>query len=480
MACTFLTKAEANAVKCSICRSYLSVGPIWIRRNYRPVCGRCTVSSDESKHEAIFYEKVAKYMIFPCRYDVHGCDVQLAWGSVLSHEQSCQLMPIKCAAFRCDDELRLEAMEEHFLNRHPDLIMNKNEFQLPSNIFEKNSHFNKLFIWQNKKYLVQISFYQGACYCRISSFEELNGEIFYDLSVHDLERTGEIHIRGIKMTHYHNKNHDYDQMKRLDYGALSELLSKDLICQFNILGNKASETNHLIEKLLPDLECPVCFQYMRPPIYMCEAGHSICNMCRNKVSKCPSCRKDFKELRNFTLEKVFEHVPYSCIFNQNGCNFRGSTEELVFHEPCCSYFREKSENQTCYYNSVSPCSWMGNVLQFTRHMRDSHGREILKLSSPITLTWNKLMQTTTFTSYDGEIFRVKFDYGRGFKIQVLKVSSLRKREYKFYVHFTNTDDDICILAKECAETILDINCSLIKPFLIRNKLTFTLKIIATH
>ena len=44
----------------------------------------------------------------------------------------------------------------------------------------------------------------------------------------------------------------------------------------------------------PDLasffECPVCFDYVLPPIIQCSAGHLVCSNCRPKLTCCPTCR----------------------------------------------------------------------------------------------------------------------------------------------------------------------------------------------
>ena len=43
-----------------------------------------------------------------------------------------------------------------------------------------------------------------------------------------------------------------------------------------------------------ELECPICFELSRPPVFQCPEGHIICHNCRPKVSKCPVCRYVFK------------------------------------------------------------------------------------------------------------------------------------------------------------------------------------------
>ena len=56
-----------------------------------------------------------------------------------------------------------------------------------------------------------------------------------------------------------------------------------------------------------ELECPICFELSRPPIYQRPEGHIICNDCRPRVSRCPVCRFVFQgmpDIRNRFIEKL--------------------------------------------------------------------------------------------------------------------------------------------------------------------------------
>lgn len=37
-------------------------------------------------------------------------------------------------------------------------------------------------------------------------------------------------------------------------------------------------------------ECPVCFDYVLPPILQCQSGHLVCSNCRPRLTCCPTCR----------------------------------------------------------------------------------------------------------------------------------------------------------------------------------------------
>jgi hypothetical protein len=45
-----------------------------------------------------------------------------------------------------------------------------------------------------------------------------------------------------------------------------------------------------------ELECPVCMEIARPPIYQCEEGHIICAHCKPLLTNCPhNCGKKYSE-----------------------------------------------------------------------------------------------------------------------------------------------------------------------------------------
>lgn len=51
-------------------------------------------------------------------------------------------------------------------------------------------------------------------------------------------------------------------------------------------------------------ECPVCFDYVLPPILQCQSGHLVCSSCRSKLTCCPTCRGSLGNIRNLAMEKV--------------------------------------------------------------------------------------------------------------------------------------------------------------------------------
>ena len=91
----------------------------------------------------------------------------------------------------------------------------------------------------------------------------------------------------------------------------------------------ANSTNQDLASLF---ECPVCFDYVLPPIlqvrmkcslsasssfmtvsFQCHAGHLVCSNCRPKLTCCPTCRGQLGgNIRNLAMEKVASTVMFPC------------------------------------------------------------------------------------------------------------------------------------------------------------------------
>ncbi|CAG9858305.1 unnamed protein product [Phyllotreta striolata] len=125
------------------------------------------------------------------------------------------------------------------------------------------------------------------------------------------------------------------------------------------------------DELLQDLECPVCMEYLTPPIRMCTSGHSICDDCRSKITFCPLCAKKFSTGRNVTLEHVAEKIKYPCTYRKYGCKEKLSCNELYNHQRKCTYMEI-----VCFFSYL--CQFKGSLQDQLSHCR-CHDRYCLTM-----------------------------------------------------------------------------------------------------
>lgn len=133
-------------------------------------------------------------------------------------------------------------------------------------------------------------------------------------------------------------------------------------------------------------ECPVCFDYVLPPIYQCSSGHLVCSNCRPKLSCCPTCRGPLAGIRNLAMEKVANTVSFPCKYASAGCEVNLPHTEKTEHEDFCE-FRPYS----CPCPGAS-CKWQGSLDSVMPHLMHAHksittlqGEDIVFLATDINL-----------------------------------------------------------------------------------------------
>lgn len=118
-------------------------------------------------------------------------------------------------------------------------------------------------------------------------------------------------------------------------------------------------SDSLINDLLIELECPVCSAYLTPPIRQCATGHSICESCRNKLTRCGLCESNFTESRNISLEGLAVKMRYPCINKSTGCTAVLAYNEREVHELQCKY-----KGFNC---AMENCTWIGKLEDLPTH-----------------------------------------------------------------------------------------------------------------
>lgn len=133
-------------------------------------------------------------------------------------------------------------------------------------------------------------------------------------------------------------------------------------------------------------ECPVCFDYVLPPILQCQNGHLVCSSCRQKLTCCPTCRGPIGNIRNLAMEKVANTVFFPCKYSLTGCTALLSHSDKPEHEEACEF-----RPYLCPCPGAS-CKWQGSLDQVMAHLVHSHksittlqGEDIVFLATDINL-----------------------------------------------------------------------------------------------
>ena len=133
--------------------------------------------------------------------------------------------------------------------------------------------------------------------------------------------------------------------------------------------SEPSESTDLEECLLSRLECPVCTEYMRPPIILCVNGHMVCSICRPQIQNCPTCRGQFSDIRNLALEDLARKVNYPCKFQAYGCTEVSNHDTIDGHQVKCQFFQRKCPAAIL---AIGTCSWTGSSKDIKGHLKENH------------------------------------------------------------------------------------------------------------
>jgi E3 ubiquitin-protein ligase SIAH1 len=240
------------------------------------------------------------------------------------------------------------------------------------------------------------------------------------------------------------------------------------------------------EVLLSDLECPVCMQYMVPPIKLCTKGHSICSKCRGRVQRCPTCRAEFSEIRSVALENIVRRQKYPCANRQNGCLDRFSVEHIAKHHDVCIYGKIK-----CPFHLLKMCSWNGLKNDLKEHAEAEHPGYILEESTFNIhhATFTNTSESVVIVSCFGELFTYYRKIRNGINYAAVQLIGANSEASKFKCEFTlRAANGIEQISKtffvrgfsEDWETVFNSGICLcldektLKYFLVENKLKLTL------
>jgi len=125
------------------------------------------------------------------------------------------------------------------------------------------------------------------------------------------------------------------------------------------LGNVESK------KILSLLECPVCYDYITPPIKQCIKGHLVCSSCYQKLTNCPTCREELSTERNLILEKLTPFLKYPCRYHTFGCKEVVALGKKELHERLCPFVVVN-----CPFHAK--CPWAGALHDMEHHIKMKH------------------------------------------------------------------------------------------------------------
>ncbi|XP_049818334.1 uncharacterized protein LOC126264434 [Aethina tumida] len=363
---------------CKICEELLNP-PVILVKELGNVCCHCYHNSPKLvDHHAIHntsFDHILSQLTLDCKYLAKGCKVRESYHHIIEHIPRCIFREKPCLMkdSGCEWQGNYKDFIDHFSADHSELIINHNQnvFNVTHNIVEPLTY---RLLYLNKTILfLKISTdlkEKKLCYmlCTTKGKDNLHD---YTVKHHSMEPNCAYIKSKSTIQPYENIYTESDNPTAwtvMDLDALKSVVGDGKVIH-NTFKIKFPNNNNELEKMAQFFECPVCKTFMKPPIYQCQSGHSVCNLCRPRLDKCPSCRAPFGATRNYSLEGMTSSVLYPCIYQDMGCDEKAPASDITRHEVSCSY-------KPCRC-PMSGCNMNGNYDLLVKHLSEEHKDKLI-------------------------------------------------------------------------------------------------------
>lgn len=374
----------AGKLRCNSCANLLSVTPVFNSQNGNAICGRCVDLKNPQGLRNVLYETIIELILFPCMNKQYGCLESRTGKYMKLHEVSCPYRRINCplaSKKSCDWVGDIETLLEHFEDHHTMNLMEEPNFEVNFlDNFEDVSllpYFETLFLVTRHGDIENHKFWCSVQAIQRNELEKFNYSLILKNPVSE------------KIRKFDNKRvgslFDLDGFE-IDTNEVQEYLENPFsiiatieITEFSEAPNKLKADSGLSNvdmDMLKAIECPVCFEYMIPPIYQCEIGHSICGKCKGLVKECPTCRKPFGTAQNFAVESLTSYIKYPCKHSEKGCSFISTAKTIKQHETTCQF-----GPLFCPSADYTSCSWSGLKQHVWEHCKQKHKENLIECYS---------------------------------------------------------------------------------------------------
>lgn len=438
-----------ETLKCTNCQQYLSVPPIYVNTGGY-WCGRCKAilfgkldSFGDTYHLAA-YEIVAKTVQFSCQFDVFGCKEMLDFENVKIHEMFCKFKSEKCPSIYCQIKIHPDQLLDHYRDHHKELIVDPGEIPIT---VKENFVQHYVIVLSSKAYVLSVSTFSKRKTIHLGLYKfdncDITKTVNYLLEIRSNATKSLIVIEETIQKFNSEKN--FANARVLNYSDLQRSLKGDLFFSIRLAGLEVM--NKPSREVLEELECVVCKDYMKAPIYICTTGHSICSKCKMRVVQCPICKAFFGGARNFALERLSEKTEAA----------RGEEESPNAIQAMLK----------CPLEIPQQCRWIGPAENICAHSRGNHKSHTFCGTTTLRRDLKAATSAENYVVfYDQNTFKVFVKYHENglFWCSVFHndLPSMEAPRYRFLIHFKDQKDyrrltisNVCYSIQKCTQTHKD-------------------------
>lgn len=386
-------------LKCDLCHGYLSVPPIYSYRD-KYACGRCNPDWERNiiyeqlaqylVFPCMFCDKAYPWGMMQshedrCKQNKLACPsdksnvymlTNLVKLKCVEYHKECDEKWLRCPIPLCLNTFQMKEVLHHFNEYHKDYVFT-NTVEARK-IFKEEKVWNFhcetqvcLITWNTVPFLL---FVHNSCefddttgnilfynyYFSVFTFCQKKCDMKYSATL-QIQSDNEITTRSMKNQEVKTFNDaihkvtflqsEFLRLNSFDFMTTKFLKiprTEKLNLTYSI---KIVDNNFLIEPeptkgdsdiqraagIGKHFECPICQEYMSPPIYNCATGHTICKNCKDKLVFCPYCKALVGISRNYVMEDMLDTLLLHCHNEYKGCTFTGKVQEIKLHEVMCHY-----------------------------------------------------------------------------------------------------------------------------------------------
>ncbi|CAH2079916.1 unnamed protein product [Thlaspi arvense] len=135
------------------------------------------------------------------------------------------------------------------------------------------------------------------------------------------------------------------------------------------------------------LDCPICFEALKIPIFQCDNGHLACSSCCPKLSgKCPACALPIGHIRCRAMESVLESICVPCPNAKHGCTKNLTYGKESIHEKECIFSQCSCPAPDCDYTGLYTRLYFHYI--YSNHQMRYMGTSLFSCGESFTAKFN--------------------------------------------------------------------------------------------
>ncbi|PSN33228.1 hypothetical protein C0J52_23649 [Blattella germanica] len=470
---------------CPICYEYM-IPPITVCLNGHSICNSCKPRLDKcpscrgnfANVRNILLEKLSETITHPCKNRKNGCAVHVLVDFKEQHEKECSLSPCKCPL----NDFKLPCMVQipgYILIRQiamesfvQDLLRELEcplccEYMIPPITSCVNGHNICNFC---KPGLDKCPNCRGNLMdTRIRPMENLSQQITHPCK--NRKDGCAVHVL-LDFKKQHEKECTLSPRQCPLYDVKLSWIDPNCEVSCHWKGPpsliRQIPMESFVQDLLRELECPLCCEYMIPPITSCVNGHNICNFCKPGLDKCPNCRGNLMDTRNRPMENLSQQITHPCKNREYGCAVHVLVDYKEQHEKECTLSLCKCPLHDFKLRWLDPncevsCDWVGPPLALQTHLQNVH-KALFHIPSKLNVPMDK-KKVTLFFIYDKFFFSCSKPTETSFQFVVSLLGSQEEaNNYKYKATVKTQDGEqfisICLTCPSLVDTMAVYNSNL--------------------